>query len=124
MSTRRTLLAHVGCATAAGAALLPPTAVIAAAEDPHAAWHVEVQRLRDLINDTSWRSDEESDVPFFEMLRLEELIATTPATTPAGVAVQIRLVHENHVNGSQIGETEEAALASALTALAQLGARA
>lgn len=118
-------VAAPGCATAAGAALGAQSAVLASAVDPHPAWLAEAWRLRDLINDRSQlRCAAEKDVAFSEMLRLEDMIATTPASTLLGVHAQLELIHECHFGGSQIGDAEEKALLSAMDALARLGERA
>lgn len=121
MSTRRKLLAQAGCATAAGAALGHPRHVLAAVPDPHPAWHAEVHQLRELINSGRLDTDELADPPFYRMLDLEQLIAETPATTVAGISAQLGLVCDCHFGGSEVGKVEEAALVSAMDALARLG---
>jgi hypothetical protein len=117
-STRRTLLA--GPALVAPASLLPAIAAVAAeVPDPHPAWHAEWRELLVWSNtaDTGGRDLAEFR-QWDRLMRLEGLIALTPAATLAGVRVQLALLH--HVV-TEVGVPNDDDVTGLENAIATLG---
>ena len=122
--TRRALLGTMSAAGIVGAA---PTAVMAAGEvDPHLAWEREATALRKQARAPgAFQADEheaEVDALVDRIWALEDRIASTPASTAAGIATQVRLAIVGIEEG--FGDTEEQALRSAAVALGHLARRA
>lgn len=115
--TRRALLRRA--APAAAGLVLVPSAAVAAASDPHPAWAAEAAaRLAEV---EALPDHPATDEPLYaHVYALWELIAATPARTPAGVAAQVRLALDRHREGSTLSPCEESALDNALAALDRL----
>lgn len=120
--TRRVLLGTMAAAGIVGAA----PAIAAGDIDPHLAWEREAAVLRAQARApaTLRRNDADATIDSLtdRIWALEERIAATLATTPAGIAAQIRLAIVGVEEG--IGDTEEQALRSAEAALQRLAGRA
>lgn len=84
--------------------------------DPHPAWHAQFHQLFRAFEASSHHADKRKVGLCDEILRLEKLIASTPAATLAGVAVQLRLIQEN----DQRADTDMAALSNALATVERL----
>ncbi len=98
----------------------------AAETDPHLAWEREAAVLRAQARapGTSWGDDADASIDTLtdRIWALGERIAATPATTPAGIAAQIRLAIVGFEEG--MGDSEEQTLRSAEAALQTLAGRA
>lgn len=120
--TRRALLGTLAAAGILGSA----PAMAAGDVDPHLAWEREAAVLRAQARApaTLRRNDADATIDALtdRIWALEERIAATLATTPAGIAAQIRLAIVGVEEG--IGDTEEQALRNAEAALQTLGGRA
>jgi TAT (twin-arginine translocation) pathway signal sequence len=111
--TRRTVLAGLAAAGAAAA--------IAGEVDPHPAWWREAVELREWLDAPEQEEieDHARTTPFARMCDLHDLIATTPARTAAGAAVQLAYVV--YLIEHSISEQREFdAIASARAVLEQL----
>jgi hypothetical protein len=87
-------------------------------DDPHVAWSRTISDLMVMARDAE--TDEEQDVLGRAMDRLRDLIAKTPARTPAGITAKIRLAIACDADGSVLGRCEVRALRSAVAAISQL----
>ena len=117
--TRRRLLGRA--ATFGVAAAMPTAALAAEPVDPHLEWWRRREEIRDWINGVgSELSDEETDAPFDEGCRLEDLLGKTPATTLAGVRAQVAMVHHSLSEVGSHNDTDIAALENALATLERL----
>ncbi len=90
--------------------------------DPHPEWWRKATAIRSWINDprAGDREDEETDGPFAESIRMEDLIAETPARTLDGVRAQVALViHALDEIGSH-SDNDILALKNALATLDRL----
>jgi hypothetical protein len=118
-TSRRALLAG---AAATPALALPAVAMVATTPDPHLAWWAEREALRVELNRPDRDDIGDEDPIFDQMVRMEELLAETPARTLAGVRAQIAfLAHECRGSGPAI-VTE--GLENALATLERLAGRA
>ena len=111
--------ANIG--TAAGSR--PPAALVRV-PDPHPAWASKAAALRAQLAkaETSGLSDDESE-PLYDALHvLEELIASTPAATPVGIATQVHMALACEKDGSMsmLGDVELTALRQAIASLDRL----
>ncbi len=92
IANRRTALAQL----AAGAAVVtvPGCALAAEPADLHPAWWREAVALREWLDAPEQEEieDHARTEPFARMCELHDLIATTPASTAAGAAVQLAYV--------------------------------
>lgn len=118
---RRRVLLLMG---AVGSALTNPAAASTVVADPHPAWLAEVYRLREVMTASPYDTTRIRVGPFDDMLRIETLIATTPATTLAGVVAQLRLVELNNEDGGSGDETQDAALSNVLASVERLAGEA
>ena len=120
--TRRALLGTMAAAGIVGAA----PAMAAGEVDPHLAWEREAAVLRAQARapGASKAVDQEQayDALVDRIWALEDRIASTPASTAAGIATQVRLAIVGIEEG--FGDTEEQALRSAAAALGRLARRA
>jgi hypothetical protein len=92
--------------------------------DPHPAWASEAAALRARLAEaeTSGLSDDEWEPVYDALHVLEELIAGTPAATPVGIAIQVRMALACEKDGavSMLGDVELTALRQAIASLDQL----
>jgi hypothetical protein len=118
ITSRRALLA--GAALVAPATLLPAIAAVAAeTSDPHPAWHGEWRELVTWSNTADTGGRELREFPQWDrLMRLEGLIALTPAATLAGVRVQLALLH--HVI-TEVGVPNDDDVTGLENAIATLG---
>jgi hypothetical protein len=113
--TRRALL--VGAAAAPALAL--PS--IAAAADPHPAWHAEWRELLRWCNTADLGGRELREFPQWDRLEeLEELISTTAAVTLAGVRVQLAQLHHVITEVGVPNDHDVTGLANAIATLDRL----
>ena len=115
MSPRREFLTACGGLALAAA----PAAAEFAAEDPHLEWWREHEALG---ASTEGYDDEDFAALGQEQIELLESIATTPATTIAGVLIQLRVVQIGLESGKAYFDVD--AMANAMATLEQLGGRA
>lgn len=102
-------------ATSSNTASLPSSQRESAHTDPHLAWAREAAELARQLREQPDRAD------LFERLcSLRDKIAQTPATTPAGIAEQVRLAVVCDQEGSTLEECEITAMEGALASLERL----
>lgn len=116
MSPRRDFLTACGALALAGQ---PVAATDFAADDPHIEWWREHEALE---VDAEGFDDEDYNALGLEQYELLERIATTPASTIAGVLIQLRVVGLGIEGGA--AEFDSDAMANALATLASLTGRA
>jgi hypothetical protein len=95
--------------------------------DPHPTWASEAAALRAQLAkaETSGLSDDEWE-PIYDALHvLEELIASTPAATLVGIAIQVHMALACEKDGamSMLGDVERMALRQAIASLDRLAGR-
>ena len=102
------------------------SAVTAPEPDPHLAWYAEWKAALGYMNGPGGETVEDvSDLPEYDRaLELEELVATTPAATLAGVLVQLRVLEYWHGDQVSLNERDSAGLANALATLERLAGEA
>ena len=124
--TRRTALAALAAAPVAGLpAIAECRAGTTTAEDPHVAWDHERRALLDWCNGPEPGDRDLDAIPQFHRLcEVERLIGETPATTPAGVAAQIRLLAYYALVTSTVPDWAKAGLENALAAVERLAGEA
>jgi hypothetical protein len=113
--TRRSLLA--------GVASTPVLALpaVAAAADPHLAWHAEWRELHRWCDTAELGGRELRDFPQWDRcMELERLIALTPARTLAGARVQLALLHHVLEEVGLFNDDDVTGLASAIATLERL----
>ena len=112
-ATRRRALGSLAAA-GANVAVSP----VAAAEDPHPEWERELSRLR--AGYARWLDDEATSVLYDQIVEVEAKIAHTPATTPSGLAAQIRAVIGASDQGSTLSDSDLIGLHNAVAVLERL----
>ena len=101
--SRRALLG--GLAGAAASVTVAPVAAEAAA-DPHLAWEAELPALRAACEAAEGREPDHDDA-CARLWAMGDRILLTPATTPAGIATQVRGVLASSCHGELTDEDQE-----------------
>jgi hypothetical protein len=104
-------------AAVAGTAVASPVAA-ARPEDPHLGWERQLPAIE--ADMAALPEGESYDAAWARWIALQDQICLTPATTPAGIAAQVRRAVITTVEGSTLSDAEVEGLRNAVRSLAAM----